>query len=206
VSVNVYIEGAHKDSKGLQTQLRKAFSILLERAGIRRPHTPKLILCGSREETFKQFQTALRQSTAQSLLLIDAEGPVSGSVSGASAWRHLHQQDGWSRPERLDDDQVHLMVELMESWLLSNRGALARHFGDGFVASNLPGSETSVETIPKQRVLSGLEAATRRSQKGSYGKSRDSAELLESMDPNNLCKAAPYFARFLDVLRRSLAR
>ena len=44
------------------------------------------------------------------------------------------------------------MIEIMESWFLADRDALARHFGEGFKAAALPGNPARVESIPKRDV------------------------------------------------------
>jgi hypothetical protein len=108
--------------------------------------------------------------------------------------------DRWQRPFGAKNDQLHLMVELMESWFLADRAELANYFGAGFAANKLPGAESQVESVPKPDVLEGLERATRSSKKGEYHKGNHSAELLGNVDPNKLKRSSPGFAALLNAI------
>ena len=59
---------------------------------------PKIIPCGSRNDTYKDFCIALKNSQPGDLplLLVDSEGPIS-----ESPWQHvLHRVgDEWKQPD-----------------------------------------------------------------------------------------------------------
>ena len=130
------------------------------------------------------------------MLLVDAERRVTDS----SAWEHLRKRDGWSRPGRAHENQCHLMVQVMESWFLADRGTLKAFYGPGFHEESLP-SDPSIERIVKADVLDGLARATRKTSKGPYDKGPTSFDILAEVDPSKVERSAPHAKRFLDTLR-----
>ena len=124
---------------------------------------------GSIAETIKDFLDAIQGNPDTfNILLVDSDGPDNGnliaSVRARSTWDN---QTGAS----IQDNQIHFMVEVMESWLLADKNALANYYGNGFQTNRLP-QNPSVEEIPKADVISGLESATSSTPKGKYDKTR----------------------------------
>jgi ribosomal protein S9 len=74
VSVKIYVEGGG-DSRGQQAPLRRAFSKLLRQF---EGHMPSIVCGGSRLAAFNEFKRALADVGNDALLLVDAEGPISG--------------------------------------------------------------------------------------------------------------------------------
>lgn len=149
----------------------------------------------------RDFMKALRaHPAALNLLLVDCEGPPAHCVI-----RRLRQRSDWKPPRGtvVGDDRVFRMVEVMESWFLADPAALAGYFGRGFNAKRLP-REPAVEAIPKDRVLRSLEAATRRCDKGSYGKTAHAPELLGGLNPGRVRAASPECQRLFDELYRAI--
>lgn len=158
---------------------------------------PRFVACGGRQNAFDSFRTALAMGDGTPMLLVDAEGPVR---RGEGGWDHLGSSDGVSRPPEASNDQCHLMVEIMESWFLADPVTLASFYGQGFRQQAIrPNSK--VEEVPKADVLSGLEQATRATQKESYVKASHSFEILALIDPRKVEAAAPFAKRFLKALR-----
>ncbi|MCA9527307.1 MAG: DUF4276 family protein [Myxococcales bacterium] len=187
----VYVEGGG-DRGALKPECRRGFSEFFRRAGIS-TSTFRVIACGSRDNAFRSFCTAL-EGGQRALLLVDSEDPVTAE----SAWAHLEARDRWVRPDGADEADCHLMAQCMESWFLADRDALASFFGADFNARALPGSPTAVERIPKPDVFSGLEGATRACKtKGSYGKGKHSFKILALIDPHRVRLASPFAARLL---------
>jgi hypothetical protein len=88
----------------------------------------------------------------------------------------------------------------METWLVASSKELAEFFGPGFKAKKLP-QAANLETVPKADVYHALEAATKDSSKGSYGKGPHSFKVLAEMDPAQVLKRCPVWAkRFCDEL------
>lgn len=198
MSARLYVEGGG-DRREQQAALRQAFGNLLDKAGFRRPRAPAIVCAGSRNQAFREFCNALRTHGGSALLLVDAEAAVDGAT-----WQHVHRRDGWVKPEAASDDQLHLMVQMMENWMLCDRAMLADYFGGGFGERHLPGTEDDVESLDKPRVAEGLYKATRDSKKGKYGKGAHSAELLRRLDPERLRRAAPHFEKLLVALSARL--
>lgn len=194
VSIKLYVEGGG-DSKHLKTQCRRGFSKFIERAGLE-GRMPRIVACGGREKAYDSFKTALEDGTVVPMLLVDAEEPVTLSDS----WQHLSDRDGWDRPDGARGDHCHLMVQVMESWFLADRPALAAFYGHGFRENSLPGN-LRVEEIRKDNVLRGLKAAAKSTTKGSYDKGAHSFAILGGIDPAVVESVAPAAKGFLDVLR-----
>jgi hypothetical protein len=199
VKVALYIEGGGS-SRSLHIECRKAFRELLERAGFG-SRMPGTRACGSRNEAFADFRTALSiaGSDEYPILLVDSEGPVS-----QPAWSHLKSRDGWDRPAGADDDQAQLMVQCMETWCVADRMALRSFFHQCLTENSLPPLD-GIENRAKPDVQDALSHAThqcgrnRRYQKGSR-----SFDLVAQLDPIELKKYLPHFARLCDVLDRKL--
>lgn len=196
--IRIYVEGGgDKDTKAA---MRAAFSQFLDgyrmRARSRRVRW-NVIACGSRESAYAQFLDAENQHRdAFNVLVVDSEGPVQGTAP-----EHLYRSDKW-RLGAVTDDQVHLMVEAMESWFLTAPDKLAAFYGQGFARGALP-ANPNVESIPKADVLARLDQATRNTKKGRYQKGRHAPELLKLLQPDDV--SAPHCKRLLEVLDRRLS-
>ncbi len=194
MTVELYVEGGG-DTRFQQSALRKAFQALLSKAC---GHFVNVTCCGGRAQAFRLFCGGLKQHGNNALLLVDAEGPVLGDAR----WGHVARREGdrWQRPLSAEDDQLHLMVELMESWFLADRTELAQYFGQKFAAGKLPGMAEKVEVVAKADVETGLKRASHPSSRGQYDKGRHSAELLQRIDPDKLKNAAPSFSALLKAI------
>jgi hypothetical protein len=200
VKIKIYVEGGGNDNPNLYIKCRQGFKDLFERAGLT-GKLPRTMPCGTRRETFDNFCTAVKNAKADEfpILLVDSEGPVKNVQK---PWNHLRNRpdDKWEQPPQAGDDQAHLMVQVMESWLLADPASLEQYYGDGFNANVIP-KRDDIENIPKKDVLDFLERASRGSSKGEYHKGRHSFELLGRIDPaaTNKCPSA---VRLFGVLRR----
>jgi hypothetical protein len=126
-----------------------------------------------------------RSPDAFNVLLVDSEGPVS-----LPPREHLRQQAGWDLTS-LRDDQVHLMAQTVEAWLIADPEALAGYYGRHFHRKVLPG-QIDVETIPKEQLLEKLKRATEKTQKGPYAKIRHCADLLSRLDSGRVRQRAKH--------------
>jgi hypothetical protein len=199
--IRIYVEGGgDKDSKA---RLRIAFSRFLgplqETARQKRIRW-QVIACGSRSDTLANFSVALRQHPdALNFLLVDAEGPLTGSPA-----EHLAQTEGAARGiADAPEAQVHLMVEAMEAWIVADAAALKGYYGQDFQASALPRTK-NVETIPKQRLMAALDTATRNTQKGRYHKTHHAPELVERLSPSAVRQRAPHCDRLFVTLEEAV--
>ena len=205
MSARVYVEGGGGgDRREQQSKLRHAFAQLFENSGLRRPRAPSVTCCGSRNNTFRDFCTALKVHHNQALLLVDSEAPV---ASGSDVWSHLQQRDGWDRPEGVEDDSAHLMVQCMEAWFLADRATLTAYFGNGFNASKLPAlpevnGVRDIEAIAKAQIFESLKQATRETKtKGRYDKGEHSFQILAKLDAGKVTAASPHAAGLIQAIK-----
>ena len=200
--VKIYIEGGG-DQKKLKTACRKAFSKFFEKAGFK-GHMPRLIACGSRQNAFEDFCTAVNFCKEEDVafLLVDAESSVNTQHKDRP-WSHLKQRDDWDKPEKASERQAHLMVQVMESWFLADKETLIKFFGQNFNRNALP-KKFTIEVISKDDIFKGLKSATSATQKGKYGKGSHSFSILENIDPQKVLKASPWAERLMKELAREL--
>ncbi len=199
MKVKIYIEGGG-DSKASHSECRRGFRKLLEKAGFA-DGRPQTIACGRRSSAFDRFARATRLSEPDvyPVLLVDSESSVS-----KEPWEHLKDSDGWDRPDGVEDDQAHLMVQCMETWIVADREAVRRFFGQDLLANALP-STVDLEKRSKDDVQKRLEHATKDCGKDrTYKKGRRSFELLAQLDPQTLKGLLPHFSRFCGVLDNKL--
>jgi hypothetical protein len=200
-TVKLFVEGGGNDNHALNIECRRAFSTLLEKAGLA-GHMPRIVACGGRRDAFNQFRHAL-QKGEQVILLVDAEAPVQGT----SPWAHVKQRGGddWEPPTGATDDHLHLMVQVMESWFLADRAALRIFYGAGFLESALPSPATPIESVGKDEVFATLKAATRPTKtKGEYGKGSHSFKVLATLNAQLICQCSPAAARFFEAMRAKM--
>jgi len=199
VSVKLFVEGGG-DSKELHSRCREAFRKLLEKAGFT-GRMPRIVACGGRRTAYDDFCTALGIASASDypLLLVDSESPVQGEP-----WPHLEARDRWPRPQGASDDQAQLMVVCMESWVLADRNALKRVFGQGLrVNALLP--QQGLESHTKDDVQLSLTTATRNCGRDRcYMKGRRSFQVVSELDPTTLSRYLPHFRRLIDGLNQHL--
>ncbi len=188
----ICIEGGGQ-GKGASIAHRKGFVSFVKRAGLQ-GKMPKIVLCGSRYKAYSKFKKESEYSQ-DVILLVDAEATVATN----QPWEHLKKEDGWERPDGTTDEQCHLMVQIMESWFLADKQALAKYYGRQFNRSALPKNQ-NIEEISKVDVEEGLKQATKKTQKGEYSKGSHSFKILALLDPEKVRKASPYADRFIKTL------
>ncbi len=172
--VRIHVEGGGNGPEG-KDQLRRGFGqffgTLYDAARSKRVKI-RTIACGSRGATFDRFSQALIDYPQSfNVLLVDSEEPVNKGRR-----EHLIARDGWplgGTPE----EKCHLMVQVMETWLIADTDALRRFYGQGFNANPIP-NPANLESVDKSRVLAALREATRKTQKGEYGKIKHGSGLL----------------------------
>jgi len=198
--IRIYAEGGGNDNPTrtkFRTGLNQFLVSLREMARTQRVRW-QLVSCGPRGVAFDNFRTALRDHPeAFNVLLVDSEASVN-----QTPWSHLEGRDGW-KISGSRDEQCHLMVHCMESWLVADPATLAEFYGQGFRQKALPAA-ADIETVMKQEITDALEHATKETQKGTYHKIRHGADLLGRLDPARVRKRAKHCDRLFLTLESLL--
>ena len=113
-NIHIYVEGGGKhNNKYASGRVRKGFSAFIKRPFGNEGNRIRVVACGSREDTFRDFLRGLKANPDSfNILLVDSDIPVTGS-----ALKYLRNEVGWNMRE-IEEDQCHLMVQVMEAWLL----------------------------------------------------------------------------------------
>ena len=190
----MYIEGGG-DAQG-RIALRKGFRQFFSNELKEKAAQLQLILCGSQVDACEDFVQALESHPeAFNLLLIDADGPVNQPLQDFINLRKHSKHKGHS----IDENQIHLMVQLMEAWLVADLNALKTYYGQEFKASATL-KKSNVEQIEKTALIKSLQTATRKTRKGEYHKIKHAADLLAKIAPPKVRHAAFYCDRLFKVL------
>ncbi len=200
--IRVYIEGGG-DGKNTKALIRQGFSgFLQDIVQLARISEIKwqIIICGSRNNAFRDFKNALKShADAFNLLLVDAEAPVK-----QSPWQHLKSRDNWDSPG-VDDTHCHLMVQAMEAWFIADIDTLRKFYGQGFKENAILRNQ-NVETIDKDSLEPSLKAATYNTSKGEYQKIKHASKLLELLNVAEVRKASHYCDRLFTTLEQIVTR
>ncbi|MDO9516987.1 MAG: DUF4276 family protein [Methanosarcinaceae archaeon] len=190
----IYLEGGG-DSKELHIRCRKGFRKLLEKCGFK-GQMPKLVACGGRDSAFDDFKIAHANKSNSDYvsMLIDSEDPL----NNLDAWEHLKIRDGWDKPLDSEDDQVLFMTTCMETWIVADRDALAKHYGNELQESALP-PLVNLESRHRHDIQNDLFHATRNCS-NAYKKGKRSFDVLEKLSPHELESHLPSFVRVKQIL------
>jgi hypothetical protein len=189
-TIRIYFEG----DISLRPGFRKFFNSIYDSA---RQQRIEVVLVAGGATVVEDFMDAMNNyPNSFNVLLKDAEGPDNGNLV-----THIRSDPHWRRNvgALVTDDQLHFMVQVMEAWFLADRQALHAYYGRGFLENRLP-DNPNVEQISKTDVTSGLDAATRRTTKGRYHKTRHAPELLGRLDVSRVRSAAPACERVFTAL------
>lgn len=202
--IRIYLEGGG-DEKQQKQQIRRAFGEFLKdlrerarSAGVRW----HIVACGGRNDAFDDFRRALIDHPgAFNILLVDSEEPV---ADGKGPRDHLSSRDpSWNTGNTgISDTHYHLMVQVMEAWLVADPDAVEKYYGQDFNRNALP-ANPDVESISKTDLLSALQQATRRTKKGPYKKIKHAADLLKRIDPTK-ARRAPHCDRLFVEIERQI--
>ena len=194
--IRIYYEGDKRLRPGLLSFLESEISIARQRS-IRF----QLITGGSANITIERFiQGVEANPDAFNILLVDSDRPDNGtlieSIKARSTWDTRIGAN-------VQDDQIHFMVQIMESWFLADKDALARYYGRDFRSNRLP-QNPNVEHVPKDDVIRGLTDAASDTSQRTYHKTKHAPALLREIDPTKVRNAAPNCDRLFNTLRREI--
>ena len=187
--------GDNKDGKVALRLGMDALLAPLKRDAERKALHWQLVCCGSRQATLRNFRLAVDadDSDAFVALLVDAEGPVTESPH-----LHLASRDRWD-VSFVDEDAVHLMVQVMETWIVADADALSEFYGQRFKRNALPRTQ-DLESVSKGDIEKALNRATGKTKKGGYHKIRHARHLLSRIDAARVKQRCRHFERLLDKL------
>jgi Domain of unknown function (DUF4276) len=146
VEIRIYVEGGG-DGKNTKAIFRLGMSQFLKNlTGTDKKIT--CVVCGKRNDAYRDFKNALKSHPdAINLLLVDSEDFVTVS----SAKQHLINRDSWDDLSGIDENDIHLMVQVMESWLIADIDTLANYYGQKFNRNAIP-RNNNVEEISKANI------------------------------------------------------
>lgn len=196
MKVAIYMEGGGqgKNSKDDLRRGMESFLTEIKDACRERKWHWKLVCCGSRNEAYKGFRNAQASADAGIVvLLVDSEASVQLTPAGHLTWR-----DGWKLQES-DDARIHLMVQTMETWIVADRDALGRYYGQGFHGNAIP-DHLNLEAVSKHDIAKGLSLATEKTQKGEYHKIKHARQLLGLISPKTVRKRCLHCEMLFDGL------
>lgn len=207
--IAIYVEGGG-DTVQQKADLRRGFDGLLHNVKSRAREKKlgwRVIPAGGRIQTYEAFLNALRMNPEiVNILLVDSETDIQlhnfdNDQDSKVRVAHLTQQ-GWDL-SKAKAVAVHLMVQCMEAWIVSDADALEGFYGQKFVRNALP-ARTNLEQESKQDIFNKLEKATRNTQKGEYGKIKHASLLLQKIDRAKVEQRCPRFAIFSQWLRETV--
>jgi hypothetical protein len=200
--IKIYIEGGG-DSDTIKTKLREGFTGFLQpliAMGRDKKIPIKTIACGGRTTTFDKFKIAVASepSTTFCVLLVDSEEPVQKNMT---CWQHLKNRvgDGWDCPSGATEDNCHLMIQTMETWLIADKDNLLKFYGKDFKESSLP-KRQHIEEVSKESINTSLDQATNKTQKGEYHKTKHGFDILKTAKPDIVREKCPSCDRLFTVL------
>jgi hypothetical protein len=135
------------------------------------------------------------------VLLVDSEMEV---APGRHVWEVVAQRQGdhWKRPQWAHSDHLFLMVQMVETWLLTDHDALRSFFKErGFETRHLP--TTDLENRSKDDINEALRKATKSTGKGPY-RHGQAHEILEYVRPDRV-KTLTHAKRLFDTMERMIS-
>ena len=203
-AVTVYMEGGGDDEER-QAALRTGMESFLARGLPGGEARPTVVPCGGRSAAFARFRSAMEgRKGATAVLLVDSEQ----RVTAATAREHLRErpEDTWAKNlDSATGDQIHLMIQTMETWVVADTKALALYYGEGFDESKLPETD-DLESVSKASIARALRAATENSARKRYHKIWHARDLLRNMDPETVRKHCSACRRLFETLAEETGR
>jgi hypothetical protein len=200
MEIRVYLEGGGAGANS-RAQLRQGFDQLfaqMRNAARSINGALRFIPCGGRDETWRDFATALKaHPNSLNLLLVDSEELVDNTPR-----EYVRVRDNW-HSNRAQDEQFHLMVVTMESWVIVDRNALTKFYGQNFQLNALP-RVTNIETVDKKTINRALSQATRATSKGEYHKIQHGPKIMGLIDLQILRANALHCEHFCTVIEQNI--
>ena len=200
--IKIFMEGG---GRGNRRELRLgmvAFLRQFARAARKKSLRFSVVPCGARTETYERFRKDVSSAGSDEIciLLVDAEESVG---VGRLPQAHLWKTDEWDLRE-VGEETIHLMTQIMETWIVADPKALAAYYGRDFNVAKLT-KRTNLEEEPKEQVLKALKEATRRTRKGAYHKIKHGGAVLRQLDPARVQGRCRHCKRLFEELAHIIA-
>lgn len=195
--ITIFMEGSGRGSRRHLRLGMAAFLQPLAQAARGKALPLNVVPCGSRGNTFRGFRDTVNSADPQErpIPLIDSEALVT-----LPARAHLRKTDGWDLSFALQHT-FHLMVQVMETWILADPYALAECYGQNFNVGRLP-KLADLEQEPKTRVKKALNDASKRTGKGVDDKTKHASELLKLLNQERVKDRCRHCKRFFEATER----
>jgi hypothetical protein len=201
--IRVYVEGGGDSNSG-KSDVRRGFrqflSQIIALARVKNIGW-NITACGNTKATKNAFTTALRQRpTALNILIVDSDGPFDIDRSSS---QHLFQKDEIDTLN-ISDEQCHLMVQVMETWLVADVNALMDFYGNNFNDNPIP-KRQDIEQVGREEIYRILKEATKKTQKGEYHKINHGLVILGKVDVATVRRKAPHCEQLFATLTKVIA-
>lgn len=184
--VFIYIEGGAEGREANSDFRRGWKKFLNELHELAREHgyqALKVVRGKGRANAYRRFTKHEKEHpTDLCVLLVDSEMAVPNS---SRVWDIVARREGdkWQRPAWATERHLYLMVHFVETWLLTDQGALQKFFKQGFNQKPLP--ITNLEARSKDEIKQALQKATQDSSKGHY-RHGQAHEIIEIIAPDKV--------------------
>jgi len=201
VKVRIYVEGGPKgvDANGVRN-FRNAFKQHFQRLddGLK---TLEVVALGDTDRTIKGYAQGVSQYSSDRAvaLLVDSDAPVSAATAAGHIKAKLDSANVPSDARK----NIFLMVQCMESWLVTDPAALESCFGSKFRLNVLP-SNPDIEAVSKRDVLAALDAAVKPTPTEGYRKVEHGAKILAKLNPYRVAKRSRHARNLHGFLLNSL--
>ena len=201
--VRVYIEGGTK-GRPENGDFRRAWKMFLselhELARRNEFNSLEVVRALGRGTAYRSFlKHAQVHPKDLCFLLVDSETPVE---QGQDVWSVVREREGdkWEKPAWATEDHLCLMVEAVETWILTDQDALQAYFKKGFDGRALP--TTNLESRDRHDIDRALRNATKNCQKRTYAHGQAN-EIIGLVRPSNVKKLV-HGKRLFDTISRAI--
>lgn len=184
--VRVYIEGGG-EGKIADSDFRRGWKKFLnelhEIARANGFQSLEVVRGKGRGNAFHRFKTHKKEYPDDlCVLLADSETQV---LEGSKVWDIVAKREGdnWPRPTWASEQHLYLMVEFVETWLVSDPDALQTYFKRDFDSKHLP--TANLENRSKEDIERALRQATEKCKNGPY-RHGQAHEIIEYVSPKKV--------------------
>jgi hypothetical protein len=125
--IKIYLEdgGDYKDQKAALRLGMLEFLKTLKQKAAEKQIAFDVVICGGRRKAFEAFRYAFDRAHAEvlPLLVVDAEEALV-----LSRRAHLEKRDGWAFWGDIDENLIHLMTQVMETWIVADPETVAAYY------------------------------------------------------------------------------